>query len=91
MKLRTGEPTEKETITAIVLHNLEKASSLDTFTDQLKILGYEVYFRNGAAYGVVGKRKYRFNTLGLALDKFDRGTKFHDGRIVKNKRNGHKR
>ncbi len=70
MKLRTGEPTEKENITNTVQKALESTSSFMEFSEQIDSQGFEIYFRSGVPYGVTAKRKYRFSSIGVSLDKF---------------------
>jgi hypothetical protein len=72
VKLRTGEPTEKEKIMDIAKKGLEKVRSIQEFIEQIKMEGYDVYTRNGNPYGIIGTRKYRFTSLGLSLEKFER-------------------
>ncbi len=69
-------PLEKEQLSCMVQNCYDQSKSAQKFINLLQSNGLELYERNGKPAGVMGKRKYRFSTLGitkdmlLALDRF---------------------
>lgn len=63
--------SRKQVIAASIAPNIHHSKSLREFDEKLRQLGFHVYFRRDSAVGVVdsNKRKYRFKTLGVDLQK----------------------
>jgi hypothetical protein len=67
-----GTVPEKQLIMAYATAALETSQSEAEFIEQLRIQGFEAYFRNGKLSGVQGIRRYRFKTIGVSLERFSK-------------------
>lgn len=56
---------EKERLMEMVQQSFNKARSIQGFIKNLESYGISTYMWGGKVAGVVGKRKYRFSTLGI--------------------------
>lgn len=65
-----GKVPEKQLATAYAQAAYESSSTFEEFCEAMKTQGFEPYERNGRIAGVRGLKKYRFTSLGIALDKF---------------------
>ena len=65
-----GIVPEKHLAVAYAKAAYETAESLGDFLECLKENGFEPYNRNGQVVGIQGKRKYRFSTIGVLIDRF---------------------
>ena len=61
---------EKERISALVCEVFNNATTVDGFIKALTKSGMKLYERGGKVAGVIGKRKYRFGTLGITKEMF---------------------
>lgn len=63
--------SRKQGIAVSIAPHIHHAKSLREFDEKLRQLGFHVYFRRDSAVGVIdsNKRKYRFKTLGVDLQK----------------------
>ena len=66
-----GQTSERESIAADVMAALALTAIPEEFAARMGDLGYEIYFRDGEPVGVKGKRKYRFQTLGLSQHRIE--------------------
>jgi hypothetical protein len=69
MKLRGNTP-ERELVIAQVKASYTTSQSFTDFLDKIEFGGFTPYKRNGRVIGVQGKRKYRFSSLEVTLEKF---------------------
>jgi len=63
--------SEKQNLLEVLTTSYAKAESLEHFLSDIKIQGFEPYFRNGRLTGVEGDRKYRFSRLGFEKEKLE--------------------
>ncbi len=63
--------SRKQVIAASIAPHIHHSKNLREFDEKLRQLGFHVYFRRDIAVGVIdsNKRKYRFKTLGVDLQK----------------------
>jgi hypothetical protein len=73
-------------VASITQEALDNAKSVSGFTEQVRSQGYEVYTRNGQLIGIVGKKKYRFSSLQILLDKLYITRNTIEGLSLKGKR-----
>lgn len=63
--------SRKQVIAASIAPHIHHSKNLREFDEKLRQLGFHVYFRRDSAVGLIdsNKRKYRFKTLGVDLQK----------------------
>lgn len=64
----TSSMTVKEQLSSTVQDMFSCSRTAQQFYEKLYTAGFTVYERNGTVTGVVGKKKYRFKTLGITSD-----------------------
>ena len=69
--------TEKEKLKSLVQQSYSQARSVQGFLRNLKQQRLTLYMRGGRVAGVIGRRKYRFSTLGISKDMFKALELFH--------------
>lgn len=68
LKKRGGQ-SERDTIKEILEKIYKQSDSSENFYKRISENGITIYFRDGKPYGIQGKRKNRFQTMGFAKDR----------------------
>jgi len=63
---RTKKESERDQIKRDLFQSLNTITTREQFFQSIRDKGYEIYYRYGKEYGIKGKRKIRFSSLGIS-------------------------